>query len=87
METTVSRKYSLDALTVNIYGRMRHYYKKVLIIHGTSDSVVPISYAQEAAETFPNAELIAVEGAEHGFHGPERPDVIRMTFDFVSYQL
>ena len=87
MGTKISRKYNLDAVSANIYNWMRLFYKDVLIIHGTADSIVPVSYAQEAAETFPNAKLITIEGAEHGFHGPERSNVIRMTFDFINEHL
>ena len=87
MGTKISRKYNLDAVSANIYTWMRLFYKDVLIIHGTADSIVPVSYAQEAAETFPNAKLITIERAEHGFHGLERPNVIRMTFDFINDHL
>ena len=80
----VSPLYIKDMLSVHIYELMRKYSGDVLLIHGTEDSVAPISYAEEAAETFPNARLVTLEGAEHGFHGPEREEVIETALQFVK---
>ena len=44
----------------------------VLIIHGTADQVVPIQYGRDAADPakgFPNARIIEIKGANHGFSG------------------
>ena len=36
-----------------------------LIIHGTSDPLIPISHAEEIAATMPNATMMALEGKDH----------------------
>lgn len=41
--------------------------KPVLIVHGTDDDVVPISYSEHAAERYPDARLEVFPGEGHGF--------------------
>jgi pimeloyl-ACP methyl ester carboxylesterase len=36
-----------------------------LVVHGTSDGLLPVSYAEEFARLVPNAELAFIEGAGH----------------------
>ena len=57
----VSPLYIKDILSVHIYDLMRKYSGDVLLIHGTEDSIAPISYAEEAAQTFPNGKLVSIE--------------------------
>lgn len=87
LKVDVSDRYIEDMMNLHIYDMMRKYSGDVLLIHGTEDSVAPISYAEEAAVTFPNARLITIEGAEHGFHGPEREDVVEASLKFVKKHL
>ncbi len=49
-----------------------------LILHGDEDRVVPLSYSQRAAETFPNASLRVFSGEGHGFtpEASRRADVL-----------
>ena len=80
----VSDLYFKDILSFDIYELMKRYYGNVLLIHGSADSIIPLSSAQKAQENFPHAKLIVIEGAEHGFHGPEREEVIQMAVDFIK---
>lgn len=50
---------------------MKQFTGRVLIVHGTADEITPIYYSERAADTFADAELISLEGAEHGFVGEE----------------
>ena len=61
--------YNRDAQSFDIYDVIQNYPGKVLIIHGTADTVAPISYSERAVEVFPDAELISYQGANHGFMG------------------
>ncbi len=61
--------YNRDAQSFDIYDVIKNYPGKVLIIHGTVDSIAPISYSERAVEVFPDAELIRYEGSNHGFMG------------------
>ncbi|MCR5556927.1 MAG: lysophospholipase [Butyrivibrio sp.] len=68
---TVNRKFYLDLLSFDIYKVMTNYTGQALIIHGTADSVVPISCSEKAAKLMANATLIPVPNAEHGFGGTD----------------
>ena len=68
----VSTICSVDALRFNIYREMRSFPRPVLIVHGTADPVVPLSYSERAVDPktgFPHAQLITIPGAGHGFQG------------------
>ena len=66
---TVGRIYNKDALSFDIYTLMPKYSGKTLIIHGSADSLVPLSYSERAVKIFPDAKLITLDGAGHGFYG------------------
>ena len=53
----------------DVYADMPHYTSPVLIVHGTADATSPFSYSERAVQTFPDAELVTIDGAGHGFSG------------------
>ena len=67
------------------YDLIADYTQDVLIIHGTADTVVPLSYSERALEVYQNAELITIEGAGHGFYGgPAFVSSIEDTVQFLD---
>ena len=66
---TVGRIYNKDVLSFDIYTLMPQYSGKTLIIHGSDDSLVPLSYSEQAVKTFPDAKLIKLDGEKHVFYG------------------
>lgn len=84
---TVGRIYIEDMLKADLYERMKKYDSDVLLIHGTNDAVASLSSAIIATDYFPHCEFVTLEGAEHGFHGPERPQVVRMIIEFIQNHL
>ena len=66
---TIGRIYNKDVLSFDIYTLMPRYSGKTLIIHGSADSLVPLSYSERAVKTFPDAKLIKLDGAKHVFYG------------------
>ena len=66
---TVGQIYNKDVLSFDIYTLMPQYSGKTLIIHGSDDSLVPLSYSERAVKTFPDAKLIKLDGAGHVFYG------------------
>ena len=76
--------YNRDAMSFDIYEVIRNYPGKVLIIHGTMDSIAPFSYSERAVEVFPDAELIRYEGANHGFFGQDLIDSENESVAFVK---
>ena len=78
--------YDTDALAFDIYDLMQGYEKPVLLIHGTADSIVPLSYSERAVRTFPNARLLTIPGAEHGFVGEEERTAVEASAAFIREQ-
>ena len=83
MGITLGGIYNRDAMSFDIYDIIRNYPGKVLILHGTADSIAPISYSERAAEVFPDAELVSYKGANHGFMGQDETDSENRSVAFV----
>ena len=60
----------------DVFEHIKKYDGPVKIYHGDSDRLVPLSYAQKAAESFKNAELIVFGGEGHGFSTSARKKLI-----------
>ena len=84
MGTTIGRIYNYDAMSFDIYEMLPKCDKKVLLIHGTADNLVPMSYSERAAETFPDARLETIEGAGHGFGGKAFNQARDLVIGFVK---
>ncbi len=84
MGVPIGSIYNRDALSFDIYDQMPHYTGDVLIIHGTADTIVPISYSQRAARTFPHAHLITLDGAGHGFSGKDDDQATKDLLAFLD---
>ncbi|THH28537.1 hypothetical protein EUX98_g5650 [Antrodiella citrinella] len=59
---------------------------KVLVVHGTNDSIVPYTEAAKIKALVPQAEVVTVEGADHSFlgHPDHWPIVTSNTVRFLS---
>ena len=53
-------------------------------MHGDADSLVPISFSEKAAETYPSARLEVIPGAGHGFHGDALRQSIALILDYLE---
>jgi len=84
MGMRVGRIYDQDAQSFDIYDIMKQYTGKVLIVHGTADSMAPLSYSERAVETFPDAELVTLEGADHIFCGKDMEEASRKAVRFME---
>lgn len=75
----LGRVYPESVIDMDAYEEIAGYAGPVLIIHGTADSIVNVSYAKRAWETYtsingndslkprPSVQLHLLEGAGHGF--------------------
>jgi hypothetical protein len=74
-----------DAASFDVYGRASGYSGLVRLLHGTAD-FIPLSYAERYLQVYGDrADLIVVEGADHGWaQVPQRDLVISHTVDFIS---
>jgi len=87
MGATIGKRYYEDALKVDAYSDIQGYTRDVLIIHGDKDSVVPLSYSEDAARAYASAELIVLEGAGHGFYGEDASQAINAVIGYTKQHL
>ncbi len=66
---TAGRPYAADVWDYDVYSEIGNYTKPVLLMHGDRDGIVPISYAEHAAEVYPNVDYYVIRGGGHGFYG------------------
>lgn len=81
---TVGRNYSADIWDYDVYNEIGNYTGPVLIVHGANDSIVDISYSEQAAQTYADAELHEIEGAGHGFTGSAFDEACGYILDFLA---
>ena len=65
----VGKIYAEDAWNYDVYHEIGAYKGPVLILHGDSDTTVPMSYSERAQKVYQNAELDVIEGGGHEFFG------------------
>lgn len=66
-DVTLGRAFFEAVRDFGIEEQTGKFDKPVLIMHGTEDAVVPISYSERAVERYPNARLEIFTGEGHGF--------------------
>lgn len=62
----LGREYILSTQELDIYGKAKAYTGPVRLIHGSKDTIVPMSCSEKYVETYTqDADLIVVEGGNH----------------------
>ena len=84
MGMTISKSYCEGLPDYDVFDRISHCDIPVLIIHGTDDDIVNVSYAQKAEKCFPNAVLKLYDGEGHGFSAEARRSEICDTAEFFD---
>lgn len=87
MGTTLGKIYYTDVVSFDIYEVMEDIECDAVIIHGTADNVVPVRYAQRAAETIPNCTYLELQGAGHGFSGADNEKAVAAAFTLLTNNL
>ena len=64
---TLGADYIRSATALDVFSTIGKYPGNILIIHGTVDPVVNISYSQKAEKLYAKAQLVALEGEGHGY--------------------
>lgn len=80
----VGRAYFEPLIGYDIYEEIAAYEKDVLLLHGDSDSIVPLSYSERALEVYPSAELKVIPGAGHGFYGDDAQTAVNDILDYLE---
>ena len=72
----LGQQYITDVIDMNSFEKIAPYLGEVLIVHGTKDKIVAMSYAEEAARAYHSATLHFIEGGKHMFS--KKHDIIAM---------
>lgn len=73
-----------QARLIDVYGRISEYGGPVLLIHGTEDSIVPVSCSEKAVSVYADARLIRMPGAGHGYEGADSAAAREYSIAFVK---
>ncbi len=65
----VGRKYFEDIWNLDLFDEIKDDKIKVLILHGTDDDTVPVTYSEKINKIYENSEFYKIDGAGHGFSG------------------
>lgn len=83
----LGREYILSTQELDIYGTAKSYTGPVRIIHGSKDSIVPMSCSEKYIEAYTqDTELIVVEGENHMITR-KRKKVVSHSVSFFRLQL
>ena len=84
---TFGKKFIEDAIGLDIYGISAQYEGSVLIVHGTNDVVVPMSYSERYKEVYgKDAKLVVVKGGEHVYVDDALDLAVKRTVNFLYKQ-
>ena len=53
---------------INVDEAIASYRGPVLLVHGTADEGVPVQDSIDAAEKYENAQIVLLDGDDHGYH-------------------
>lgn len=81
---TAGRPYVEDMWDYDVYEEIGNYTENILLMHGSADSIVPLSYSDRAAEVYENVEYYVIDGAGHGFGGSAFDEAVRHIFDYLQ---
>ena len=90
VEDTLSNyRFYVESKSIDIYGRLASDIdSNCLIVHGDSDTNVPLSQSEKLVEMIKNANLNIVHGANHGYKEGDSFNIMRNAFvEWFSNQL
>ena len=78
------RSYVADVWDYDVYSEIGNYAKPVLLMHGDRDGIVPISFAEHAAEVYPDVDYYVIRGGGHGFYGNALDDAFSHILEYLQ---
>ena len=81
---TLGKRYAEDVWNYDVYEEIGNFTNPVLLMHGNRDSIVPISYAEKAANTYSDVEYYIIDGGGHGFYSTALEDAFIHILDYLQ---
>ena len=77
-------EYARAVIDMDPFEEIRGYEGPVLLVHGTEDKIVNISYARRAKECYPDCEYHEIVGGGHGFSGAYDREATQILLSFMK---
>ena len=82
----LGRDFILEAQQLPIYETSAKYTGRVCLIHGTQDTIVPVSYSERYHNEYPDSELHLLEGEGHMLNN-DKSALVGMVVGFLKDNL
>lgn len=83
----LGRRFFEELRGMDVYKSITKYKGPVMIVHGSKDKVVPLSYSEKAMKLYKNAHLGVIPGAGHGFNPSQRRVSEQFVSEFLSWPI
>ena len=78
------KPYIEDMWDYDVYKEIGNYKKKVLLMHGDQDEIVPLKYSDQAAQVYVDVAYFVIKGSGHGFHGSAFEEAMAHIFWYLK---
>lgn len=78
-------EYAKSVIHLDPFEAMKGYEGPVLLLHGTKDPIVNVSYARKLKEIYKDYCYEEIEGAGHGFKGKDDDHACSILTDFMKH--
>lgn len=82
----LGRCYGEGLYDYDVYKVIGTFRKPVLIVHGDSDRIVPVSYSDRAAQKYHDVEYHVLHGVDHGYQGLAQWLATEFVVEFLARQ-
>lgn len=79
-------EYARCVIDMNPFDEISGYKGRTLLLHGTADEIVNISYARTAKDLYPNCRYEEIENGGHGFSGRYDRQACDILTEFMKRQ-
>ncbi|MBR6484993.1 MAG: alpha/beta fold hydrolase [Clostridiales bacterium] len=76
--------YAYDIYDMDVFDEIKDYDGPVLILHGSEDTVVDLSYSRDALGVYERARLIVVDGCDHALTSDDSKE---LCYELISSYL
>ncbi len=83
----LGKNFFMSMRDLDPYAIIGAFDKNVLILHGDQDAIVPLSSSRRAAEIYPHARLIVLQGEGHGFTPLGGNQAMKDALEFLLAQI
>lgn len=79
----LGRDYAKSVIKLDVFKEIGGYDGPVLLIHGTADKIVNISYSERASKLYPDCTYHVIPEGQHGFRGKHDREAVEVLTKFM----